>query len=78
LSDPPFTKIEATPMPKRPSRRNARHFSPQDRIRVCRAIHHQIVLEYWQAGAHRRNVLARLAIGLPPVPRRTVSREAAQ
>jgi hypothetical protein len=67
-------------MPKRPSRRNVlrRHFSPQDRIRVCRAIHHQIVLEYWQAGAHRRNVLARLAIGLPPVPRRTLDWERRQ
>jgi hypothetical protein len=55
-----------------------RHFSPQDRIRICRAIHRQIMLEYWQSGAHRRNVLARLAIGLPPVPRRTVSLEAAR
>jgi hypothetical protein len=58
-------------MPKRPSRRNVlrRHFSSRDRIRICRAIHHQIMLEHWQTGAHRRNVLARIAIGLPPVPR---------
>jgi hypothetical protein len=58
-------------MPQRPSHRNVlrRHFSPQDRILICRAIHRQIMLEYWQAGAHRRNVLARLAIGLPPYPK---------
>jgi hypothetical protein len=61
-----------------PGRNVPRQFSPQDRIRICRAIHRQIMLEYWQTGAHRRNVLARLAIGLPPVPRRTVNWDAAQ
>jgi PIN domain nuclease of toxin-antitoxin system len=59
--------------------RNARrHRSPQDRIRICRAIHELIALESVEPAAHRRNVLLRLSIGLPPVPRRTINLEAAQ
>jgi hypothetical protein len=61
-----------------PARNVLRHLSPQDRIRICRAIHRQIMLEYWQTGAHRREVWARLVIGLPPRPRRTVNLDAAQ
>jgi hypothetical protein len=58
--------------PKSRTTRNAlKAPSPQVRARICAAIHREIALEYWQTGTHRRNVLARLAIGLPPVPRRT-------
>jgi hypothetical protein len=63
-------EAEAMPIQRHHGKRNARrHFSPQDRIRICRAIHRQIMLEYWQTGTDRRNVLARMAIGLPPIPR---------
>jgi hypothetical protein len=52
------------------SGRNARQqFSPHDRTRVCRAIHRQIALEYLHGKASKREAWARLAIGLPPIPR---------
>jgi hypothetical protein len=52
------------------SGRNARQqFSPQDRARVCRAIHRYLEIESTRAATHKRNVRLRLLIGLPPVPR---------
>jgi hypothetical protein len=52
-----------------------RSLSPQERARACLVIHELIALESVEPAANRRNVLLRLAIGLPPTPRRTVNRE---
>jgi hypothetical protein len=67
-------------MPQRPSRRNVlrRHFSPQDRIRKCQAIHRCIELEATLAATARRNARLRMAIGLPPFRRRTIDLERCQ
>jgi hypothetical protein len=66
-------------MAHRPSRRNVlRHLSPQDRIRICRAIHRHIVRECFEAKTQKRDARLRMAIGLPPFSRRTINREAAQ
>ena len=57
-----------------PNRCNARrHFSPQDRIRICRAIHRHILREYFEAKTQKRDALLRMAIGLPPFRRRQVA-----
>jgi hypothetical protein len=59
--------------------RNARHrLSPQERAKACLVIHELIALESIQAKTARREVWARLVIGLPPRPRRTVNLDAAQ
>ena len=59
--------------------RNARRCpSPEERARACLVIHELIALESVEPAAHRRNVLLRLAIGLPPVPRRPVNRRRGQ
>jgi hypothetical protein len=59
--------------------RNARRpLSPRDRAKACLVIHELIALESVEAAVHRRNVLLRLAIGLPPVPRRPVNRDLRQ
>jgi hypothetical protein len=56
-------------------RRNARRcLSPQERAKACLIIHELIALESVEPAVNRRNVVLRLAIGLPPVPRRTVNR----
>jgi hypothetical protein len=47
-----------------------RHLSPQERARVCQAIHRYIEIEATRAVTAKRNIRLRLAIGLPPVPRR--------
>ena len=61
------------------ARRNApQRISPAERARACLLIHTLVVLESDLYATARRNARARLAIGLPPVPRRTVNREAAQ
>jgi hypothetical protein len=52
--------------------------SPRERARACLLIHTLVVLESDLYATARRNVLARLAIGLPPVPRRTVDLERCQ
>jgi hypothetical protein len=64
-------------MPQRPSRRNIlrRHFSPQDRIRICRAIYRCIELEATLAATAKRNARLRMSIGLPPFRRRTIDLE---
>jgi len=53
---------------KAPSRRN--RLSPQERARVCEAIHRYLEIEATRAATAKRNVRLRLAIGLPPIPRR--------
>jgi hypothetical protein len=59
--------------------RNARRrLSPQERAKACLVIHKLIVLESAQIDATRRNVRLRLAIGLPPVPRRPIELERCQ
>jgi hypothetical protein len=52
--------------------------SPQQRARICEAIGREFGLEYFRRTNARREVWARLAIGLPPVPRRTVNRDMRQ
>jgi hypothetical protein len=44
--------------------------SPLERARVCRALHRYIEIEATRADAAKRNVRLRMAIGLPPIPRR--------
>jgi hypothetical protein len=57
-------------------RRNARHrLSPQERAKALLVIHELIALESIEPATAKRNALARLAIGLPPVVRRNVNRE---
>jgi hypothetical protein len=73
------SETEAMPIQRHRAQRNVlRHLSPQDRIRICRVIHELIALESVEPAAHRRNVLLRLSIGLPPCPRRTVNRDLRQ
>lgn len=43
--------------------------SPEQRARICERIRYQLALEYLDRKNHRREVWARLAIGLPPIPR---------
>jgi hypothetical protein len=46
--------------------------SARDRARICRSIHRRIILETVQGRNVRREVWARLVIGLPPIPRQTI------
>jgi len=46
--------------------RNAQQATPQERARICDAIRRQIALEYLQGKVSKREVWARMAIGLPP------------
>jgi hypothetical protein len=56
-------------------RRNARrHLSPHQRARICEAIGLQLALEYFRRANAKREAWARIAIGLPPRPRRKVNR----
>jgi hypothetical protein len=43
--------------------------SPQERARVCEAIRHELALEYLHGRNSRREVWARICIGLRPFPR---------
>jgi hypothetical protein len=52
-----------------------RRLSLQERAVVCRAIHRYIEIEATRAATARRNARLRMAIGLPPFPRRPVDRE---
>jgi hypothetical protein len=54
-------------MQKSPKPRNA--LSPQERARICEAIHRELALEYFRRSNSKREVWARLAIGLRPIPR---------
>jgi hypothetical protein len=54
--------------PERNVRR--RRLSLQDRARVCQALHRFLEIEATRAATAQRNVRLRMAIGLPPVPRR--------
>jgi hypothetical protein len=62
------------PIQRRHAKRNVlrRHFSPQDRIRICWAIHRHLEIEASRADTAKRNALLRMAIGLPPFRRRTI------
>jgi hypothetical protein len=42
---------------------------PQQRAAICQTIHRELALEYFRRTNSRREVWARLAIGLPPFPR---------
>jgi hypothetical protein len=67
------------PIQRHRGKRNARrHFSPQDRIRICRTIHRHLEIEATLADTARRNARLRMAIGLPPFQRRTIDRERCQ
>ena len=56
-------------------RRNARPcLSPQERAKACLAIHRLIILESLWPDTARRNARLRMAIGLPPFPRRRITK----
>jgi hypothetical protein len=58
------------------TQRNARRrLSPQKHARICEAICRELALEYFCRSNSKREVWARMVIGLPPVPRQTVVRE---
>jgi hypothetical protein len=59
----------------RRKRNTRRHFSPEDRIRICRAIHRRLEIEATKADAAKRNARLRMLIGLAPFRRRTIDRE---
>jgi hypothetical protein len=65
------------PIQRRHAKRNLlrRHFSPQDRIRICRTIRRHLEIEAGRADTAKRNARLRMAIGLPPFRRRTFDRE---
>lgn len=48
---------------------NALKLSPQQRARICSAIRRELDLEHVHRTNARREILARLAIGLPPYRR---------
>jgi hypothetical protein len=50
-----------------------RKVTPSQRARICETIHKQLALEYFNARNSRREVWARLCIGLRPFPRRVFS-----
>jgi hypothetical protein len=52
-----------------------RRLSPEERAKVCHAIHRYLEIEATRAATAKRNIRLRLAIGLRPVPRSLVSRE---
>ena len=54
--------------------RNAR-LTPQERASICEAIGIELALEYFRRTNAKREAWARIAIGLPPGPRRTVDRK---
>ena len=58
--------------------RNARRLSPEERSLVCERIRRELALEYLSRTNSKREAWARIAIGLPPVPRPTVNRERRQ
>jgi hypothetical protein len=65
------------PIQRHRAQRNVlrRHLSPQDRIRICRAIHRCIDIEATLAATAKRNARLRMSIGLPPFRRRTIDLE---
>jgi len=58
-------------------RKTHRPILPEDIARTCRAIHRYLEIEASRADAAKRNVRLRMAIGLPPIPRR-INRERRQ
>jgi hypothetical protein len=56
-------------------RRNAlSRLSPEDIRRICRTIHRHVEIEATKADAAKRNARLRMLIGLPPFPRRRVTK----
>jgi hypothetical protein len=51
--------------------------SPQERARICEVIHRELALEFFSRTNSKREVWARLAIGLPPFPRTISTTEGA-
>jgi hypothetical protein len=68
------------PMQRHRKPRNAllSRLKPEERARVCLALHRYIEIEETLAATARRNARLRMAIGLPPFRRRTIDLEAAQ
>jgi len=60
-----------------PQRDRAPCLTPQQRLRICRAIHRYFEIEATRSDTAKRNVRLRMAIGLPPTPRR-INRERRQ
>jgi hypothetical protein len=61
-----------------PGRDAPQRISPLERARVCRTLHRYIEIEATLAATAKRNARLRMAIGLPPFPRRTFDRELCQ
>jgi hypothetical protein len=57
---------------------NAPQLSPRQRARICDAIRRELDLEYFRRTNAKREAWARLAIGLPPFPRRRVTQASAR
>ena len=55
-----------------PGRNVPQRISPQQRARVCRALRRYIEIEATLNATAKRNARLRMAIGLPPIPRRTI------
>jgi hypothetical protein len=64
---------EAMQKPQRLNARNAQHptrpQSSQERASICEAIQRELALEYFLGTNARREVWARISIGLRPFPR---------
>jgi hypothetical protein len=57
------------------SQRDARpRISSRRRAAICYAIQRKLALEYFDCTNAKREVCARMAIGLPPIPRLTPDR----
>jgi hypothetical protein len=68
-----ITRSKPMPIPHNESDRKVRPLTPQQRARICEEIHRQIAWEYCNGKNSRREVWARLCIGLRPFPRRVFS-----
>jgi hypothetical protein len=61
---------------KNHARRNApQRIFPLERAKVCRTLHRYLEIEATKSAAAKRNARLRMAIGLPPYPRRTLDWE---
>ena len=69
-------EAEAMHLYRHRQRRNAALscLSPEDIRRICRTIHRRVEIEATKADAAKRNARLRMLIGLPPFPRRRVTK----
>ena len=68
-------EAEAMHLYRHRQRRNALScLSPEDIHRICRTIHRHVEIEATMAATAKRNARLRMAIGLPPIPRRRVTK----